>query len=414
MTSTLELPVDRAHPPGRPARSFPALDAVRALGAAGVVATHVAFQTGRAVHGPFAATLARLDIGVALFFVLSGFLLFRPFAAAAAKDRQRWPGTRDYLRRRALRILPAYWLAVAVSLTFLPDNAGQRGFAVWVRHLTLTQIYTDGLRRFGLTQAWSLCTEVAFYLLLPLLAVLVLGHRGKATGRRPLVVLGLVALMSTAWPLVRAPGSVLDLSTAGQWLPGYLDWFAAGMALALVQVRLSVGTATHWMLRLRELACSAGTCWGLALGLFAIATSAVAGPRALEGNATVWQAVLKNLLYAVCGLLVVLPLALGPQTGPGPVQALGRRPLQLLGEISYGVFLWHLVVLEAVVRSLDLPLFHGSWVLVFGLTYGCSLLVATASYLLVERPCLRLKDNRGRTAGSHAAHTIPSAARQSA
>jgi peptidoglycan/LPS O-acetylase OafA/YrhL len=378
------------------------------------VATHVAFQTGRTGHGPFAATLARLDIGVALFFVLSGFLLFRPFAVAAATDRRRWPGSRDYLRRRALRILPAYWLTVVASLALLPDNAGQRGVAVWVRHLTLTQIYSQDLQRFGLTQAWSLCTEVAFYLLLPLLALLILGRSGGATGRRPLVVLALIAVISVAWPLGRARGSLLDLSAAGQWLPGYLDWFAAGMTLALVQVRLSVGTATRWMLRLRELACSAGTCWGLALGLFAIATSAIAGPRALEGYASVWQAVLKNLLYAACGLLVVLPLALGPQTGPGAVQTLGRRPLQLLGEISYGVFLWHLVVLEAVVRSLDSPLFHGSWLLIFGLTYSLSLLVATASYLLVERPCLRLKDRRGRPSGSAAAQTSARAMRQSA
>jgi len=85
-----------------------------------------------------------------------------------------------------------------------------------------------------------------------------------------------------------------------------------------------------------------------------------------------------------------------------------------LGEISYGVFLWHLVVLEVVVRSLNTRLFEGSWVLIFGLTYGASLVVATASYLLVERPCLRLKDRRSLPAGSPVAHTMPRAARQSA
>jgi peptidoglycan/LPS O-acetylase OafA/YrhL len=423
MTALLATPpVDPSPPPGRPRRVFPGLDAVRAVGATAVLATHVAFQTGRSVRGPLSGSLARLDIGVALFFVLSGFLLFRPFVLAAVTDRSRWPGTRDYLWRRGLRILPAYWLAVAACLLLLSSNAGMRGPDTWIRHLTLTQIYSPGLQRYGLTQTWSLCTEVAFYLLLPALAVLVLGRRGPATSRRPLAVLAIVASISVGWQVLTTDTAWLSLHNAGQWLPGYLDWFAGGMALALVQVRLEADVASGWMAQLETLARSTATCWATSLALFAVATSPVAGPRSLEGLPTTSEAVVKNLLYAACAVLVVLPLALTPRRqGPG-TGVLGSRPVQLFGEISYGIFLWHLLVLETVVRVLDLKLFTGSWLVVFSISWIASVGVASLSYVLVERPALRLKDRRfGRRrnegsegrAGSMADQTSTTAARQS-
>ncbi|MGZ6803398.1 MAG: acyltransferase family protein [Nocardioidaceae bacterium] len=410
MTALLDPPAAAVRPPGRPDRAFPGLDAVRAAGATAVVATHVAFQTGRSVGGPMSGTLARFDIGVALFFVLSGFLLFRPYARAAVTDRTRWPGTRDYLLRRALRILPAYWLAVALCLLLLPANAGLRGPRVWLRYLTLTQVYSPGLQRHGLTQAWSLCTEVAFYLLLPLLAVVVLGRRGKATGRRPLVLLALVASVSVGWQVVTTRTGWFDAHVAGQWLPGYLDWFAGGMLLALVQSRMASGLGSPWMHGLADLARSAGTCLGASLALFSVATSALAGPRSLEAPPTAWEAVVKNLLYAGCALLVLLPLVLGPQREGLPA-ALGARPLQLLGEISYGIFLWHLLVLETVVRVLDQRLFTGSWVVVFAITWSTTVVVASVSYLVVERPALRLKDRR--RSGSSVDQTATSASTHS-
>ena len=89
------------------AHRLPALDALRAVGAAAVIGTHVGFSTGAISRFEWGGLLARLDVGVAIFFVLSGFLLFRPFAAAVATGADR-PSVRRYLWRRALRILPAY------------------------------------------------------------------------------------------------------------------------------------------------------------------------------------------------------------------------------------------------------------------------------------------------------------------
>src|SRR6266516_1997197 len=102
---------------GAPGRSLPMLDGLRAVAALAVLLTHVAFQTGEVARAAGGAVLARLDAGVAVFFVLSGFLLYRPYALARASGTPR-PSIRRYVLRRAARILPAYWLALgAVALT---------------------------------------------------------------------------------------------------------------------------------------------------------------------------------------------------------------------------------------------------------------------------------------------------------
>src|SRR5690349_15606031 len=163
---------------------LPALDALRAAGAAAVVGVHVGFATGWGA-GPWGGLVVRLDVGVAVFFVLSGFVLFRPFAWAHAHGARR-PHTGRYLWRRALRILPAYWLTVAVCLLVLPGNAGASG-GEWLRFATLTQFYGRGHFHDALGHTWSLTVEVVFYLLLPLLAVPALG--GSWRPRRTVAIL---------------------------------------------------------------------------------------------------------------------------------------------------------------------------------------------------------------------------------
>ena len=98
-------------PPGNP--RFPLFDSLRGLAALAIVLTHVGLGSGANYNAAYGALLARLDIGVTLFFVLSGFLLYRPFVAARIEDRPALR-LRDYARRRVLRIVPAYWLALTV------------------------------------------------------------------------------------------------------------------------------------------------------------------------------------------------------------------------------------------------------------------------------------------------------------
>ena len=167
-------------------RTFPTLNAVRAAGAIMVVLTHVAFNTGQVTQGWTGAILARLDFGVTLFFILSGFLLSRPFYLARCSGRS-LPSVRHYYWKRALRILPLYWVVVAVALLADPANAGATPRR-WAADLTLTQVYRLMVPSSSLTQMWSLCVEVAssFCALPPG------GGRGQL---RPSSDLGLVVLV---------------------------------------------------------------------------------------------------------------------------------------------------------------------------------------------------------------------------
>ena len=351
---------------------FPALDGVRAVAALAVVLTHVGFQTGQAVSGSGRSVLSRLDIGVAVFFVLSGFLLHRPQAAAALRGTP-WPATVPYLWRRALRVLPAYWLAVAAAILLLPDNRGAT-LGDWVRQLTLTQVYRGGDLLPGLTQMWSLATEVSFYLALPLL--------GRLAGRTLRSQLGLcLAMYATGigWQALVAH-DVLP-PHAGYWLPGHADWFALGMALAA----LSVAAPD----RVRELAGDGTTCWLGATALFVVAGTPLTGPYGLA-LLTPSETLTRTVLYGAAAVLLVLPAAVPDPRGPvGAV--LSSRPVAFLGRISYGVFLLHLVVLALVLAGLEVVPFTGSFWRVLAWVTPISLLVAWASLRAVEEPAMRLR-----------------------
>src|SRR5581483_3894077 len=117
------------------------------------VVTHAAFLTGHST-GVDGRLLGRFDLAVAVFFALSGFLLWRGHVAAAHGLGAR-PATGHYLRSRAVRIMPAYLVAVVVILTLLPD-AEHASPTVWLANLTLTQIYVPLTLTGGLTQMWSL------------------------------------------------------------------------------------------------------------------------------------------------------------------------------------------------------------------------------------------------------------------
>ncbi|MGY2063459.1 acyltransferase family protein, partial [Nocardia gipuzkoensis] len=153
-----------------PQRAFvPALEGMRALAALGVVLTHVAFQTGASGVPVLGRVWGRFDMAVAVFFGLSGFLLWRPHAAAA-RGHGSAPPARRYLLHRAARILPAYWVVVCAVLILLPSAAHSAGRRVWLANLALLQVFVPLTLTDGLTQMWSLSVEVAFYLVLPILA----------------------------------------------------------------------------------------------------------------------------------------------------------------------------------------------------------------------------------------------------
>ena len=327
-------------PRAGPRRSFPCLDGARAIAASAVVLTHAGFWTGNYTPDLLGRVLNRAEVGVAIFFVLSGFLLSRPMFRAAAAGRAA-PRAAAYLWRRALRILPAYWLVVVAALLLLPGNADATA-GDWLRHLTMVQVY-DGRFAEGLSHTWSLATEVAFYLVLPQLvaALLRLAGRGLWRPGRVLALLGVVSAAGLAWV-----------------------WWATAVG---------GGAAELWL---------------PAAALFLIAATPVTGPPGLAPS-TPAEAVTGHLLYLGVGALLVWPLVFGDQRAGRARRVLSSRPVVLLGEISYGLFLFHVLVLVAGYPALGMPEFSGDLVLVFAGTWLGGVLLGGLVYVLLERPMRR-------------------------
>ncbi|MDR7087088.1 peptidoglycan/LPS O-acetylase OafA/YrhL [Aeromicrobium panaciterrae] len=366
---------------------FPGLDSLRALASLAVVGTHVAFWAGIYPDGLLGAMSSRLDIGVAFFFVLSGFLLGHPFLLAMAGGRRR-PSTGRYFWKRALRIVPLALIVTIAALALLDQNK-QADLGTWVGNLTLTELYVTGALPAGLTHMWSLATEVAFYVVLPGLMALIarLVCRRGWNPRGILTSLGVLVVLNVVWLVAIAPQRV----GAGQWLPAYLSWFSVGIALAVIAIdRRRPGRDNTWSFW-STLAGQPGICWVMALALFAVAATPVGGPSLLIAP-THTEAVSKNLLYAVIAGLIVLPSVLGPASGTPYSNFLGQRILRHLGHISYGIFCIHLLVIHAVASWRDIPVFQGNGWELFALTVVITLVLAEIAYRVVERPAMRLKN----------------------
>ncbi len=356
---------------------------MRACAAMGVVLTHVAFQTG--TSGPVVGRLLhRFDLAVAVFFALSGFLLWRGHAAAARGLRHR-PATGHYLRSRLVRIMPGYLVAVVVILTLLPE-ANHASVTVWLANLTLTQVYVPLTLTAGLTQMWSLSVEVSFYLALPILAWA--AYRLPVRARVPAIAT--VAVASLGWGLL--PIHTAEGVNFLNWPPAYASWFAAGMLLAEWTV-----SPVGWPHRLAR---NPVAIYGIALVAYLISASPLAGPKDLV-PATLGQFVVRTSMGAIVAGALLAPLVLDR---PGTAHPILGSPLMVtLGRWSYGLFVWHLAAMVMVFPMVGKFMFSGNLFVVLALTLVLGFAMAAVSYALVESPCRhalrRWEYRRGRRDG---------------
>ena len=344
------------------------LTGIRAVAATLVVATHAAYTTGKYNHSYLGLVYSRMEIGVPIFFVLSGFLLFRPWVKATAAGSPA-PSVRRYARHRVRRIMPAYIVTVLLAyLLYHFRTGGPNPGHTWtglLRNLTLTQLYTDNYGytylHQGLTQMWSLAVEVAFYVLLPGLAYLLLVVLCRRAWRPGLLLtaIGVLGLISPAWlVLVHTTDFLPD--GAPLWLPTYLLWFLAGMALAVVQ---AMGVRCYGFVAVPLVVVS----------YFIVSTPIAGEPTTSPSGLT--QAIVKAVFYAAIAAVLIAPPALGDDGWY--IRMLASRPMVWLGEISYEIFLVHLVVMEiAIVEVLHRQIYTGSTLQLFAVTMLLTIPVA--------------------------------------
>ena len=376
-------------PPAPP--RFPLLDGLRAIAALSVVVTHTAglttFNGENDLLGPFTA---RLNAGVAIFFVLSGFLLYRPWVAARIEGT-RPPRLARYARARLLRILPAYWLALTV-LSLWPGLVGPFTADWWGYYGLLQNLSTSTLIG-GLGPAWTLSVELSFYAVLPLYALACarwLARRPAADQLR--VELAVLALLGVGSAVARTlvhlthPAGVFSFV-----LPGMFLWFALGMILAVLSVHLGRLAPPDLPGLLRVASERPWVPW-LGAGLVLAGLTRLGLPRAFPYTYTEFGWFVEHWAFALLAVLMVLPAAF-PGDGRGwPRRLLAWPPLAWLGLVSYGIYLWHVpLAAEITETGIAGKVPAGGYVVVTALTVAAAAACAAVSWYLLERPLLRLK-----------------------
>ncbi|MCL3818531.1 acyltransferase family protein [Aeromicrobium wangtongii] len=407
MTSTTSAP---SPVPARPTPSFPGLDSLRGIASIAVVATHVGFWTGYYDAGLIGAVAQRLEVGVAIFFVLSGFLLSYPWLRQLRTGARR-DSTGRYFLKRALRILPVYWVTVVAAILLVKENADVP-LGRWIDALLMIDLYANDTMLQALTQMWSLATEVAFYVMLPLIMAGLV--RCVARGRwRPgalLVAIASLWVISVVWVILAAGPLVEWGPWVTQALPGYLGWFGIGIAFAVLDVdhrQREHGPALAAVRWCRTAASAPWTCWLLGVAVLLVASTPIGGPTELVSR-TAMESVTRIVLYAVVAAALVIPSIFGePTTMHARILALPA--LRHLGHISYSLFCCHLIVIAVAFERLDLRLFDENMLVVTLGVLAVSLLVSEVLYRVVELPFMRLK-NVGRRAPTAAAAESPATA----
>jgi peptidoglycan/LPS O-acetylase OafA/YrhL len=366
------------------------------VAAIAIIVGHAWFFTGG--FGGFTDSLAnrivvRWDGVVALFFMLSAFLLYRPMIAHRMGGPTA-PRVGDYARRRFIRLFPAYWVALTV-LAIVPGLYGVFSDDWWafyglVDFLALGDLHSacppDKEFLCGLPQSWTLGIDLTFYVMLPFYAALTaLLARGRSPGTWLKLELALLALLAAASLILGGPP--LDLRDE-PWFrfsfAGNFYWFALGLALAVLSVVYSRAATPPRALRL--VGSRPGLCWAAGLSIYAVTVLIfTSAPFVFEFSSSeyVWL----NLLQGIGAALLFLPAVFANPNRGVPARVLGHPFLMWTGLISYGLLLWHGTV-AVTLGSLGAE--EGYWTVLIG-EIVVAVPLALLSYQLVERPLMKFK-----------------------
>lgn len=382
------------------------MDGFRGMGAPVVVLAHVWLNLGWLVPIGFLGTFLRHgQVFLVMFFVLSGFLLYRPFVTAALTGTA--PSTRRYLRNRVLRVYPAYVVVLAASAFVLgvattapftvehglPPHPPETGWmwtapSLLAQNLLFVQTWLPGSMMTGIGPAWTLSVEVVFYLLLPVIGAVVLGLLVRRL-RLPVLVaaslpaLGLVALgLVGKWLHLRVlAGMTPTEAFFADWGPTWqavlarsflvhCDLIGCGMAVAVLYVRWQGSSATRGRL-------------AVVLGLTALGAGIfVLVPQLIDtGAAVFWMGLVLLVATREPGGLLGLP-----------TRVFDSRLMTWLGERSYALYLWHMPVILLLVKlDLAAPMSHAGLLLNAVVVMVVAVALAHLTWEYVEKPALARK-----------------------
>lgn len=347
---------------------IPEIDGLRFVAIACVVLFHLGAQVGGKSGVPFTthawyhgviAAISRGDIGVRIFFVISGFILGRPFARHYLLGHPK-PTLRAYYLRRLTRLEPPYLLNIAIYTlaTVLFVHVPLREV---LPHFAASAVYLHGLllgpNGAPNPVAWTLEMEVQFYLLVPLLALVFLIR--SAWLRR-----GVLAGVSIALPLLLTLFVIGKVANPYLWasIAWLLQYFIAGLLLSDLYVTSMPAWRSSWL-------------WDIA-------------------STTAWVVLLASShdkLYVVEPLLIALAF-MGAFRGKLLRRLFTTEWIALLGGMCYSMYLWHFFVISLVSKL------SRKWLVTHDLLTNiavqgvlilpCVVAVTVLYFVLIERPCM--------------------------
>ena len=394
-------------------------DFVRAAACMMVLAHHVAQRVSPEVLGdwaPVSIFIQMFAFGVGAFFVLSGYLLARPFWKALDAG-ETMPSLATYALRRAARILPGFWLALTVSflLSFLVLGSALDG-ALILRFVAgffmvadfhwLTWFPTD----FN-PPLWSIGAEATSYALLPLCLWLVFAlpfARGWAARLLWVAVLGIIVAAQFAILAYLEPDPIRRgwqyglLGGAKFWWPNYnpvsfFAMFAVGALVAGIQVRVAA---------LRSIWFDAVALAGLAVAIGALAVNyPVSDAYGLAGvpYGFPWFPIGVGMILLATPSAVILP------------RLTEVRPIAYVAQVSFGIYVWHYLLMEIVRVLWEADYVYwgmrdvGAWAWISLVIVVLSFVIATLSYRFIEEPVIRWARGLEKSPGNAAPTLSPAA-----
>jgi len=427
----------------QPKKQIPVLDGARAIACLSVLVYHISLRSGKggiwgAVHtihnvpsilAFFVASVGYYgESGVILFFLLSSFLLFLPYAKALLFE-SRWPSLRRFYLRRIFRILPGYYVTIfLVTLFFAPQFLQSRHWHdIWL-FLTFRMNYDLSQQLDG--PFWTLAIEFQFYLLLPIMAWLFSLLVGRGTLGQRMLKLTVCLLLMTVWGLltrfwglyianVPQRYSILNhlFPVLKPYLYGdqgkYFEVFAVGMLICMVYTYTQYApSAESWRIRMRRLSPLMFTT-GLVLLLFlslwhfyTIDITQFDFARPLQSHVVFtfldphiptivspYWAMLQALGYAISYGLCLLALLYGSAKLKRPFES---SPLSWVASISFSLYMWHQGLTLLFVNVINYTIQRQGWspLVQYGAFWCWTLVVifpvSATLYRWIEKPSIRL------------------------